>query len=250
MGFRSFCFTIRPKDGITNECVDSIVKWLKRHPQYAIAVLEMEGICRHLHAQIFYDEPKNKGDITKQLKRIVFDNSKLNCELEIEQQKRILAQGVKIAYNDWFEHYLLCNDDKAEPPNIVYDKLPDNTNDFYPTEEEQESVKTISTAVDKRFAELELSCKAYLQDQPYSQINIAKFLSWAMFIDRSLKVVIQQRDRVALCISLHAYINKQNNVDLFLPKDHSYFKMKNHLEKCHEFLKNNPIIESDDEEEF
>ncbi len=212
--FRSYCLTIRPRDGITDATVEQCKKWLSKC-DYAVAVLEMENESRHLHAQIWTDTPKARGDICKTVQRI--------CERSIkdwdQSQLKVLRSGVRIAYSDWYLDYLTENDLKTEPPNILYEHVPPKTLDFYPTEEDQQNIQTMKTAVDPRFADLEIKCLAFLGERQVTVKSVASFLADAMFVSRTLKCVIQQRDRVALAKTLHAYMAKDTNIYLFLEKD-------------------------------
>lgn len=219
--FRSYCLTIRPKDGISNSTTEQITKWLTKMP-YAVAVLEKSEHERHLHAQIWTDTPKARGDICKQVQRI--------CERTIKDwdtaQLKVLRSGVKIAYSDWYLDYLVENDDK-EPPNIIVDKPPEKTMEYYPTEEQQEDIQTMKQAVDPRFADLEIKCRDYLGERPITERTVASFLADAMFNSRTIKCVTQQRDRIALAKTLYAYMSKSNDIYLFLSKDKEQIKFEN-----------------------
>lgn len=213
--FRSYAITVRPYNGISDKTIDAYVKWFEKL-DYAFIAIEKEGWERHLHAQIWTDVAKAKGDIIKQVERI--------CVRTIDDwdqaQKKVLRGGVKIAYSDWYLDYLAENDLKIDDPNILYSHLPENTYDYYPTEEEQDKVKTISNAVDQRFTDLEFKCLEYLDKHslPINLKTTARFLSDAMFSDRTIKVLMHQRDRCALATTLYAFISKSNDTDLFISK--------------------------------
>lgn len=229
--FRSYCITIRPRDGITDTTIDATKKWLSKCT-YAVAVLEKSQHERHLHAQIWTETPKARGDICKQMQRI--------CERTIQDwdtaQLKVLRSGVKIAYSDWYLDYLVDNDDK-EPPNILIENPPQFSMNYYPTEEEQENVQTMKTAVDPRFADLEIKCRDYLGERPITERTVASFLADAMFNSRTIKCVTQQRDRVALAKTLFAYMSKSTDIYLFLTKDKEQIKFEklsnDILQKCH-----------------
>lgn len=212
--FRSYCLTIRPRDGISDETVEQFKKWFTKC-DYASAVLEMADESRHLHAQIWTNTPKARGDICKAAQRI--------CERSVKDwdnaQLKVLRSGVKIAYSDWYLDYLEENDLK-EPPNIIYSKVPALTMDFYPTEEDQTNLQTLKTSVDPRFANLEIQCKAFLGERSVTLTSVAMFLADAMFVSRTIKVIIQQRDRLALHRSLYAYITKSTDIYNFVSKDY------------------------------
>ena len=108
---------------------------------------------------------------------------------------------------------------------------------YYPTEEEQEDIQTMKTAVDPRFADLEIKCRDYLGDRPITERSVASFLAYAMFNSRTIKCVQQQRDRIALAKTLFAYMSKSTDIYLFLTKDKEQIKFEklsnDILQKCH-----------------
>lgn len=210
--FRSFCLTVRPREGICDNTIEQIKKWLHKC-DHAFAVLEKSDNERHMHAQVWFEKGKARGDVCKQVQRI--------CERTIEEwdtaQLKILRQGVKIAYSDWYLDYLAENESK-DAPNILVENVPGKTMGYYPTEEEQDRVKTVNTAVDPRFAKLELDYISQYSENPVTLDSVACFLCNEMFVNRTLKVVIHQRDRIALAQSLYAYISKDIDKYLFLNK--------------------------------
>lgn len=244
--FRSFGITIRPLDGITDDTVENVMKYLKRHPNYAVAVLEKEGIERHLHAQVWYDTAKYKGDIKKQMIRIV-SNSKLVHDWNIDQKRHSVY--VKIAYKDWYNDYLIENDLKGKA-NILLDNPPALSEDYYPSEQEQDKVKTIASSVDPRFAKYEQDCLEYLDGSEITIRSVAGYLSFAMFVERSIKVIIHKRDRTALCEVLYAYMKKEINVEMFLHLTPEEKKQKLKLEQVELLLKNSNFLSEEENSEY
>lgn len=212
--YKSFAITVRPRLGITNDTIDAIKSWLNKQ-NHSVAVLEMEDEARHLHAQIWLDEGRTKDDVGKAVKRI--------CERTIEDwdaaQAKVLRGGIKIAYTDWYLEYLLDNENK-ENPNVIINNPPDKTEQYYPSEEEQEAVRLCSTATDPRFFKMEQDANVYFTkyDKEITLKNVAAWLCYVMFEERTMKVLINQRDRTALCKTLYAYMTKSSNIELFLEK--------------------------------
>lgn len=210
---RSVCITVRPRDGITDATIAGFKKWLLAQ-DYSVSVLEMEHEARHLHAQIWFNEPKHRGDICKAVNRI--------CERSIkgwdDAQKKVLRSGVKRAYSDWYLDYLTDNENKTETPNIITNQPPDSTTDFYATEEEQEKLQTLIKSIDPRMTSLEQ--KFHEANPLNNSLNaVARFLATEMFQNRTIKCIVQQRDRTALCTTLHAYINRSTNIEYFITPD-------------------------------
>jgi hypothetical protein len=214
--YKSFGITVRPRLGITDVTIDAIKSWLAKQ-NHAVAVLEMEDEARHLHAQIWLDEGRTKDDVGKAVKRI--------CERTIEDwdaaQSKVLRQGIKIAYSDWYLEYLVDNDDKGnDDTRIVINNPPDKTEQYYPSEEEQEAVRLCSNAADPRFFKMEQDALKYFESRQLDITikNVAKWLCYVMFEERTMKVLVNQRDRTAVCKTLYAYMTKSNNIELFLEK--------------------------------
>lgn len=215
--YRSYCLTVRPRDGITETTISQIKDWLRKC-DYGVAVLEKEHEARHLHAQIWLNKPRARGDICKQIQRI--------CERSIDEwdraQLKVLRQGVKIAYSDWYLDYLTENDLKLDEPNIVYYSPPDYPMSFYPTEEEQDEIQSLKTAVDPRFCKLEQDYRKWMREKGVvwvTQKSVSLFLADAMFVSKTIKVILHQRDRKALATCLFAYASCDDSRWLFEDKD-------------------------------
>jgi len=244
--YKSFALTIRPRLGITDATIEAYLSWLRKQA-YAVAVLEMADEARHLHAQIWIEEGRTKDDVAKQVKRI--------CERTIEDwdagQSKVLRSGIRIAYSDWYLEYLTDNEEKGEA-NIIINKPPDKTESYYPTEEEQEQVKAVSQSADPRFTKMEQECNEYLgkNNLNLSIKSVARYLANSMFVERTMKVLVQQRDRTAICKTLFAYMSKSGDIDLFVEKTHQEKKEEQKFEKLKEYINNNlpPDSETDDEE--
>lgn len=224
--FRSFCLTVRPRDGISQKTTDETIKWLHKCT-YAFAVLEKEGHEKHLHAQIWLDKPRARGDICKQVQRI--------CERTIEDwdasQLKVLRQGVRIAYSDWYLDYLAENDLKTTP-NIILDNPPTQKSlEYYPTEEEQANRQAVANSVDPQFSKYEIDYLEWLGDSPITQQSVASWLLYSCVHTRTIKLPRLQRDREALCIALYAYVSKSTDIYLFMKKPKDLEKLEENLSK-------------------
>lgn len=228
-GFRSWCLTIRPLHGIADQTVEALQKWLNGL-EYAVAVLEMDGESRHMHAQIWSHSGKRKGDVAKALQRI--------CERTIKDwsdaQKKVLRDGIKVGYTDWYLDYLTENDAKDDPNILIY-KPPDLTMDFYPTEEEQEQVKNLANAVDPRFTQMEQRFHDWyphdLEEHSITIQHVAQFIMNEMFNARNMRVIVQKKDRIALVKSLFLFITKSDDISECLPADSEEKNLIKNLEK-------------------
>lgn len=214
--YKSLCITVRPKKGVVAESKyeEDILKWCKKQ-DYAYVVAEMEDEARHLHIQIWSNKAKTRGEVQTAMVRI----AEKNLDDWDDAQKKVLRNGVRIAYSDWCDNYLGDNDEKGEA-NILFEKVPTKTLEFYPTEEEQEALLNTSNAVDKRFHRL---TEMYKENSKYYKeptiTNVARFLSDMMFKQKTIPVIVCQKHREQLCMSLWAYIQESIMPDLFLSKD-------------------------------
>lgn len=212
--FRSFGVTVRPTNGIQQNTLDALLKWLE--DKYYFAVTEKDGNEKHLHFQLWFDEAKRKVDIDKQVKRIVKrtsdtwgdDEAKYSCK-------------VKVAYNDWYLHYLSENDLKPELVNIVGQwRVPVDTTDYYPSEEEDEKMKARATAKDPFYHELMEKWEIFREEReltgPFQLRDIALYLHHRQFIAKDMKVTKDSKFARSLCRSLHTYITGEFHQDWWI----------------------------------
>lgn len=207
--FRTFAITVRPQNGFQAETEQAFIKWFQKQ-HHAFAVIEKEGVERHCHAQIFYEDPKSKGDLNKQLSRL--------CSRTIKDwspaEERVLKRGTKVAYNDdWMDEYL------AKEDNIIFNNPPEDTSQYYPSIEEQQKVKASADAVDKRFHTWATDFKEsefYDEDDETNLIMVAKFLAHQMFVAKKYPVVVEKRKRVEYTKCLWMYISESKKVEEFL----------------------------------
>lgn len=242
--YKSFALTIRPRSGISTDTINAFKNWLKLQT-YSVAVLEMENEARHLHAQIWLNEGRTKDDVSKAVKRI--------CERTISDwdaaQTKVLRGGIRIAYSDWYLEYLCDNEDKGEvdDENIITNNPPDRTETYYPSEEEQEKVKAVSQSVDPKYLSLEQQFLewAEMNNKSITHTSVAQYLCYAMFENRTIKVLTQQRDRTALCKSLYAYVVKSKDISLFKEPTLEEKKINAKFEKTKQYLESCIVDNSD-----
>jgi hypothetical protein len=213
MEFRSYAFTVRPKNGVpeNSDLEKNVIRLLTKYKGFVAS--EMEDCDRHLHGQIFFDKPKRKHDFNKMLNVV--------CKRSINDwcydQQRVLYAGTKIAYNDgWLLDYT------NKPDSILlFNSLPDETASYYPSQEEQDSVKARADAVDKQLYHLfELWDQYYGPDHdhelaPNSEKGIALFLYDMMFVQKKIRVIKEKRKISEMRQSLYHYINGEglNTID-------------------------------------
>ncbi len=206
--------TVRPSAGLTNVTLSALEDWCRKVGYYALYVeKEYDPAQRHAHLQIWH-EPKHRGDVNKALERI--------CARTIEhwdtQQARILRQGTRYAYNDWYAVYCEENLDKKDTPEeslLISQNIPQDTDPYYPTPEEQAERQVLTTASDPRFAKMEIDLHKWLEEHPLYSIRdiktIRRFIACSMFNTRTMQVKILKRDRIALADTLWCYVNRTDS---------------------------------------
>lgn len=211
--FQAFAITVRPQNGFQEETEKAFLKWFEKQ-HGAFAVIEKEGVERHLHAQLFYETPKSKGDINKQLNRI--------CSRTIPDwspaEERVLKRGTKIAYNDdYMDEYL------AKEDNIIFNNPPENTKEYYPSEEEQQKVKASSNAVDKRYHAWSVDFKEskFWQGEDWlpALADTAKFLAYQMFVSKKYPIITEHRKKVEYTKNLHMYVCEKISIEEFMTQE-------------------------------
>ncbi len=146
--YKSYCLTVRPRLGLNpdSKFYEVLLAWLKKLP-HCVAVTEKGGEAMHLHAQIWSEQGWVIGNLRRDLRK--------KCEKHIEDWDKDQAKlkggcnYIRIAYNEWFQNYLLENELKPEEVNLLIDNPPDIQEPFYPSEEEQDTVKAKANAKDQ-----------------------------------------------------------------------------------------------------
>lgn len=203
--YRSWCFTIRPKNGITDRTIECVKTWLDRQ-DYGMMCEEMTGEARHVHGQIWMNESRPKGVIQTAMCRI----AEKSFDEWDAASKKVLRGGVRIGYSDWVLNYCVDNEGKSDPPKIIYDKQPEYTAHFYPTEEEQNKVQAKAKAVDHKYHHLEELWYEYCEDWHINFDNVSEFLYDMMFVDRKILCISDLRKRIDVAKTLHEYLVKDS----------------------------------------
>lgn len=222
--YKSFAITISTKEDFSGDIQDWFTKWLKSMP-YAYGVIELrqDGI-RHAHAQVWLEEPQDKGIFTRPLRRNI---SKFCPESIIPH-----ALKVKIGYSDNYVEYM-----KKEIVEKLIDNIPQGDLDrFYPSQEEQQGVLATQNAVDKKYHKLsELFKNNYYPlwgdttEIPDMKYQVSKFLGKIMFKDKLYPVIADKRHRTQLQECLVAYVWELPDIKMFMTQD-DYDSWLNHVQ--------------------
>lgn len=148
--YRAFAFTIRPKNGLTEALRDEFIKWVESK-NGGFCVLEGEGTSLHMHGGMFLETETTKSNFNFQLQRH-FEKHRSD-----EDSTRVQRGGTRIMYNmDFLDKYLDKDDSR-----LVYEKIPDDVEEYFPTQEEQAAAGTKS--VDSVMSEYELLMREHFK---------------------------------------------------------------------------------------
>lgn len=197
---RSFAFTIRPLAGVPpdSELEQSFRKLLNKYPGFLVA--EKTGIERHLHGQMFFENPRTKSDFNRD-----FPVNKCKKHLAdwTPQQERVLKLGTKIAYSDDF-YTEYTNKPDSE---LLVDNFPANSNEFYPSQDEQDKVKNRANAKDAKYYALAEMWQNSENPCVPTYENVAKWLYNQMFVLKTIKCIEDRRKITQTVNTLTEYLN-------------------------------------------
>lgn len=199
--YKSYAFTVRPRDGATVTHDGLLVSFLRKYCQYWYVVSEKTEEERHLHAGAFFKKAHTRCNMTIMLKRVFKDME--------DDEKRVLAKGVRIMYNmDFIEEYLNKDDDTV----VISDNMAEASylEGYWPPTQEQDRAKA-QMAVDKYYAKLE--CLWYEHQSPGVEVRyetVCAFLSRMMNKERLIRVIADDRKLKQTAMALSRYIRKDD----------------------------------------
>lgn len=226
--YKSYTINVSPVEQVEGKFQKELTNWFNKQP-YAKAVIEGgdgKEQKRHLHGIVYYDEAREKSSINKAITRIVMKHcpESLGPDGKLKtwykDGKPCNAVMIRIAYNDDFiEEYM-----EKDVTETLRDFVPDERDEYYPSEEEQEKVKSKAKAVDQRFHRLSEKFKEtnpLWADIPEwkQQATVAYFLASEMFDKHTERVIQDKKVRVQVCQSLTMYIYKIKKRSEFMTQD-------------------------------
>lgn len=123
MKFSSFALTFRPLNGVSDDQVSVLSKWIRKRCEYYHIVTEKQGSERHVHAGIFLKKEMDRSNLAVLLSRLFPDLS--------ASEKSVWLRGIKVMYNnDFIKNYL----DKDDDTDIICSSLPEagHLESFFP----------------------------------------------------------------------------------------------------------------------
>lgn len=177
--YRSYAITVRPRDGITDDQVALVSKWVKKNCEYYRLITEKTGSERHIHAGLILREARPRSNILQRLLQLFKELT--------PSEKNVLRSGLKIMYNwDFVNSYL----DKDDDTVVVLENLPESGHmeSFFPA-------KPIPKVLSARKCSLyyhELEALWFKHSTPGTDVNtvsVRDFLFKCMYSLRCLPVI-------------------------------------------------------------
>lgn len=221
--FKSFCITVRPRNGLHGEYAEAVEKYVRKQ-KWFVYNYEKEAEARHIHAQIFFEEAVRKSNIQTALKRIAEKHDKDWSA----SSRKVLVSGVKIAYNDNFMDNYITKENETIPMDQY--NPPPNTEEFYPSEAEQNAAIAAANAADSLMHSLKCKFEEKYPDYQQHQKSlkdIGLFIYELMFVDKEHPVIADDRRRKQLVKALTHYIfpyNQGVNNYMFTMEDNAMFE--------------------------
>jgi len=199
--FRSYCITVRPKNGLHGSYAEAIEKYIRKQTYY-VYNYEKTDEARHIHAQIWFEEAVRKTNIQTALKRIA---EKQDPDWGPASRK-VLVSGVKIGYSDAFFEEYIQKDGQVQMENW---NPPTDTDQYYPTEEEQSKAQAKANCKDSYFFHLK---ELWHENNPgydlhqFTNVDIAEFYYQQMFQAKTIAVIRDAKQRKQISKALNHYI--------------------------------------------
>lgn len=198
---QAFNLTVSVKDDISEECIKAIKKWLNKNVKWVHCVVEQETSKRHLHAALFFSEPRDK--------------KKLRENLWERQVKPFHANSIgRIAVHiqaapgrKWIDEYL----QKEDNVEVILSVLPEDKaelDEYFPSEETQAILMSAKDkTVDCFYATHEVVYKEWLHENTWvsSTQTAHEYLCMRMFVRKDMRVIADSRRCHQIAVALHKY---------------------------------------------
>lgn len=190
--FFTWAFTVRPLNGVTDDEVAGMLKWVKKFPRASFLAQEYKGgpETRHLHGAIHFPSKQFSQNVALTICRIFKHRT--------QQEHKIMRKGVTLWYNyDWHDQY--CD----KPDTIfLHDNVPLDID--FPPPQDKSACRPVNPWFDAREKEyLELGYPV-----PARNEDISKFLNIRMYVDREIQVISDPRMYMMKVNGLRNWINK------------------------------------------
>lgn len=198
--FRSYAFTFRPRDGVTDPQVTTMAKWIRKNAVYYKLITEKTGSERHIHVGFILHEARPRSNVLMRLMNLYKSLA--------PDEKSVLRSGLKIMYNwDWVNAYL----DKGDDTVVILENLPEDGHieSFFPAKPSDTPVESRQKKCSLYYHELE--ALFYKHENPGSEINtvtLRDFLFKMMYSERCIPVIRDDKMIIQTARHLCRWLNK------------------------------------------
>jgi hypothetical protein len=198
---RAFNLTISTKGDISDECVTAVSKWINKQCEYALCIVETDTGKRHLHAALFFKEPRDK----KKLRENIW--MRMVKPFHPTSIGRVAVHIQAMPGLDWVKQYLGKDPNREIEVAILPDDL-DNLLVYLPTEDEQVALMAATDKVlDVFYNQHEIMYKQWLTDNTWisSTETAHQYFRLRMFVRKDMRVIADSRRVHQMAIALHKY---------------------------------------------
>lgn len=111
--FKTFAFTLRPRDGVTAAQIEKLCKYCKTHADWYKIITEKEDDARHIHAVWVLKKESTRTNVLVYMTRMFKTLS--------PEELSVMRNGLKVWYNADFLDYL----DKDDDTVVIEENLPE-----------------------------------------------------------------------------------------------------------------------------
>jgi len=195
--FKTFAFTLRPLDGVDDDHIKKMDKWVRKNCEFYHLISEKTGSSRHLHVAMYLKKENTRSNLGVLMSRLFNDLT--------PTERTVMLKGLKILYNnDWVTNYL----DKDDDTVVIASNLPEKNylESWYPKKPTTES-KTKKCSL--YYWELEeLWYKYQSVDAEVNTMVVRDFLFKMMYAERVLPVIRDDKTIVQTARHLVRWLNK------------------------------------------
>lgn len=208
MSFKSFAVTHRPKNGISDEDIESFCVWVRKHCDYYYVGVEKEDTSRHIHAGLFLKREKPRGDIVKMLQNLWGLQG---------VEKYVMSKGIKVQYDGNFIENYIGNPDKDGDYHEIMSNLPEarHLEGYYPKKntelQSKKRKRHLINAEYHRWEEL-----WYEQNDPGVEktfVNVRKFLCTNIHKTRKIDKMRDRRTITFKVMDFTHFLNKATDFE-------------------------------------
>lgn len=205
--YRSYAITVRPRDGVTDDQVELVTKWIRKNCEYYRVVTEKTGSERHIHAGLILREARPRSNILQRFLQL-FKNL-------TPTEKSVLRSGLKIMYNwDFINNYL----DKDDDTIVVAENLPEagHMESFFPPKPSPK----VTTSKKCSLYYHELEALWYAHSTPGTDVNterVRDFLFKCMYSLRCLPVIRDDKQIIQTARHLVRWLHRAKSSTIKLP---------------------------------